>query len=108
LDGLYKRVVENLKKAAGDTDGLKTEIDKRFTMPYYPHVSLYYGDVSMETREAIIEGLVRRGTVEMAYGHPPVTVAGVDGGFHVAEIWIAECEGPVETWKILEKIKIAR
>jgi len=99
LDGLYKTVMEKKKK-------LLEPGDDTLSTPYYPHVSLYYGEKSAEGRETMVRELVQRGAVKMADGDANVTVAGVEGGFRVTEIWIVDCNGPVESWKALKKISL--
>ncbi|KAF9265685.1 LigT-like protein [Marasmius fiardii PR-910] len=81
--------------------------------PMFPHISLCYiinTDAEHGERQRFrdeIAGRIREvgnGTIELN--------CGVEGenwlsGFEAPEIWIAECEGPVESWKILDRIKLS-
>lgn len=71
---------------------------------FYPHVSLYYGDRTEAEREKIIAELVEEGSIDQS--QPVLTVAGVKGGFDVNEIWVVNCEGPIEGWQIIHKIEL--
>jgi hypothetical protein len=78
---------------------------------HFPHVSLgYVDDSDALLRTAFVERLEQAGrvgggdgTVRLRFG------ASEDGGcpwiegFEGMEIWIVECDGPVEEWKVLEK-----
>lgn len=57
----------------------------------------------MEVKEEIIEALAVEGVISIL---GPPTVGGVEGGFHVSEIWIVRTEGPVEEWEVLKKVKL--
>jgi len=69
--------------------------------PYFPHFSLYYGDVSNEEREAIIAELHTDGTAQIGTDGN-TRVAGIQG-FRVDELWVVRCEGRPEEWEVLEK-----
>ncbi|KAG9010492.1 hypothetical protein FRB94_010257 [Tulasnella sp. JGI-2019a] len=106
LDELYKAT---LKKNEGLVKGedASSELGGRFLRPFYPHLSLYYGEVSAEVRSAIIKGLVDEGKVQPAGVHSPLTIVGVEGGFQVTDIWVVKCDGPTRDWQVLEKIKLS-
>jgi len=72
--------------------------------PYHPHLSLYYGTPSIEEKEAIVANLEKDGVIDATSS--PVEVAGVQGGFDVNEIWIVRCEGPVEGWEVLHRLRL--
>ncbi|KDQ11708.1 hypothetical protein BOTBODRAFT_189691 [Botryobasidium botryosum FD-172 SS1] len=69
--------------------------------PYFPHLSLYYGDVSDEERETIIKELHADGTAQIGTDGN-ASVAGIQG-FRVHELWVVKCEGKPEEWEVLEK-----
>jgi len=69
--------------------------------PYFPHLSLYYGDVSNEERETIIEELHKEGITQIGTDGN-TRVAGIQG-FKVEELWVVRCEGKPEEWEVLEK-----
>ncbi|KAG8858507.1 hypothetical protein FRB96_005178 [Tulasnella sp. 330] len=106
LEELYNAVLgldEGLLAGANT----QSEEGSRYLRPYYPHLSLFYGDVPMEAREAIIKDLIEEGQVESVDGYPPLTIVGVEGGFLVVELWIVKCDGPTKDWQVLEKIKLS-
>ncbi|KAG6844930.1 hypothetical protein H0H87_002414 [Tephrocybe sp. NHM501043] len=91
--------------------------------PLFPHLSLCYiddQDASGGEREKFLqelreEGKIRYNTFEGGesvslrcgngeYGHIQALWL---GGFEAKEVWVAKCDGPVENWKILDKIHIA-
>lgn len=81
--------------------------------PAYPHVSLCY--VSDKDAE---KGLRRQFAESLQVKEESDGIAlGVDGGrdeseddgmasFRANEIWIVRCEGPVETWEVLDIIEL--
>ncbi|KAF8264223.1 2',3'-cyclic-nucleotide 3'-phosphodiesterase [Lactarius quietus] len=94
--------------------------------PAFPHLSLYYiADEEADTRERLVQELERENVVRLAADGQEVvlecggTGAGGDGigsgtaegamaGFTGTQIWIVDCEGPVEGWKVLDKILLAK
>ncbi|KAI0819065.1 hypothetical protein BC629DRAFT_695007 [Irpex lacteus] len=96
------------------------------TVPPVSHVSLFYiDDVDKEERGRVYEELVREGRIiELGEGKVGLDCSdhgegkeegegeGKEGkeegdvvsGFVGGEIWVAECEGPVDTWVIRDKI----
>ena len=95
--------------------------------PAFPHLSLYYiADEEPHTRERLLQELERENVVrhaaegqevvlECAVGHgagDDNTGSQDDGGalagFTGTQIWIVDCEGPVEGWKVLDKILLAK
>ncbi|KAF9792360.1 2',3'-cyclic-nucleotide 3'-phosphodiesterase [Thelephora terrestris] len=91
--------------------------------PMFPHMSIYYiDDTEAEERTRILQELEANGTVikteEGVQIHTSVGPVGVPTGpetrpephddalqgFDGAEIWVALCDGPVESWTVLEKV----
>lgn len=80
--------------------------------PIFPHLSLAYiadEDAEAGERERIAQSLRERGvvvedesshTVSLRCGE--VCLSGVD----LAEIWLVDCEGPVEGWSVRDKISL--
>lgn len=68
------------------------------SQPYFPHLSLFYGDSTQEGRQEKIDWLYQEG-IAQATG----SVAGVQG-FDVTELWVVKTEGRVEEWEIEKKI----
>ncbi|KAG9016281.1 hypothetical protein FRB90_003504 [Tulasnella sp. 427] len=97
LQALYNQV-ENIRADLANKEGVP--MTKKF---FYPHLSLYYGDPPMEVKEEIAASLKADGTVSTS---GPLTVGGVEQGFHVSEIWAVNTGGPVEGWEVLKKVKL--
>ena len=93
--------------------------------PAFPHLSLYYiADEEAHTRERLLQELERENVVRQAADGQEVvlecaggagddgtgsdTVGGTLAGFTGTQIWIVDCEGPVEGWKVLDKILLAK
>lgn len=92
--------------------------------PAFPHLSLYYiADEEAHTRERLLQELERENVVRPAADGLEVVLvcagAGADAagsqtadgalaGFTGTQIWIVDCEGPVEGWKVLDKILLAK
>jgi 2',3'-cyclic-nucleotide 3'-phosphodiesterase len=94
--------------------------------PMFPHMSIYYiDDAEAEERTRVLQELKDNGTVVktregILLVHTSDGPAGVptgsvpcplpDGdvlrGFDGAEIWVVLCDGPVETWTVIEKIEL--
>jgi hypothetical protein len=90
--------------------------------PAFPHLSLFYvGDEEAHARVRLLQELEREGVVRHSADGLSVALrcGGADGGegegegegvlegFTGTQIWIVDCEGPVEGWKILDKILLA-
>jgi len=82
--------------------------------PAYPHLSLCY-----VTDKDAEKGLRRQFAESLRVKEESDGIAlGVDGerdesedidgmaGFRADEIWVVRCEGPVETWEVLDIIKL--
>lgn len=91
--------------------------------PAFPHLSLFYiADEEAHTRVRFLQEMEREGVVRHSADGLSVALrcaqagagAGGDGdavtvleGFTATQIWIVDCEGPVEGWKVLDKILLA-
>jgi 2',3'-cyclic-nucleotide 3'-phosphodiesterase len=97
--------------------------------PAFPHLSLFYvADEEAHTRVRFLQEMEREGVVRHSADGLSVALrcaqagagagagAGEDGdgdgdgvleGFTATQIWIVDCEGPVEEWKVLDKILLA-
>jgi 2',3'-cyclic-nucleotide 3'-phosphodiesterase len=94
--------------------------------PMFPHMSIYYiDDAEAEERCRVLQEVKDNGTVvkteegvqihtsggpigiPTGSGTRPLphgdALQGIDG----TEIWVALCDGPVETWTVLEKVQLA-
>lgn len=111
---LHTKVSENLKT-------------RNPRSPMFPHMSIYYiDDAEAEERTRVLQELKDNGTVikETGEGVQIHTSGGPLGvptgsetrplpqgdalrGIDVAEIWVALCDGPVETWTVLEKVELS-
>jgi len=83
--------------------------------PKFPHLSLYYiEDSRASERGEVLENMNAQGTIVKTEGSGNIELVGFanDGrtarvsGFVANEIWIAMCNGPVETWSICDKFKL--
>lgn len=83
--------------------------------PKYPHMSLVYvndEDAANGERNRYYEELKERNLIATgAEGVELRASASADGkwigGFLAGEIWVTKCVGPVETWKVLDKIVLS-
>ncbi|KAL0581121.1 hypothetical protein V5O48_000910 [Marasmius crinis-equi] len=84
--------------------------------PKFPHISLTYitnFDAEHGERQRWRDELQSEGRIREEDGGDSIGLnCGIDkeewiSGFVATEIWIVECEGPVETWKILDKIPLS-
>lgn len=85
--------------------------------PAFPHLSLFYiADEEAHTRVRFLQEMEREGVVRHSADGLSVALRcaqvgeGDDGvleGFTATQIWIVDCEGPVEEWKVLDKILLA-
>lgn len=84
--------------------------------PLFPHISLSYitdDDAALGERKRYYRALKDSGRIKAASDGAGVAL-NCDPGqgedwlstFEAAEVWIAECNGPVDTWKILDKIPL--
>lgn len=89
--------------------------------PAFPHLSLYYvGEEEAHVRARYLQELEREGVVRHSGDGLSAALwcAGEDGvgrgggavleGFTGTQIWIVDCEGPVEGWRVLDKILLAK
>ena len=93
--------------------------------PAFPHLSLYYvADEEAHTRARFFQELEREDVVRHSADGLSVALrcaeAGEEDGGRGREgngvlesctctqIWIVDCEGPVEGWKVLDKILLAK
>ena len=80
--------------------------------PAYPHLSLAYvtdKDAETRLRHQFAESLeVKEANDGIALGVGDGRDESKDwiAGFRADEIWIVRCEGPVETWKVLDIIRL--
>ena len=86
-----------------DTSFIKGGADGSVMLEYNPHLSLFYGDLGTSEKQELIADMQKQGHVVPEDGK--VTVAGKNG-FDVKEVWIVRTEGPIDDWKILEKITL--
>lgn len=85
------------------------------TIPPKAHVSLFYIDnADAEERQKMADKLTEQGRI-VELGEYMVALdcsaEGSEGtdvvdGFNGGEIWIASCDGPVETWSVKDKIRL--
>ena len=90
--------------------------------PAFPHLSLFYiADEEAHTRVRFLQEMEREGVVRHSADGLSVALrcaqagAGEEDdddvtvleGFTATQIWIVDCEGPVEGWKVLDKILLA-
>lgn len=84
--------------------------------PSFPHLSLSYisdEDAQSGERESYLQALENAGRIDRD-GKTVALDCGNDGtpnwikGFRATEIWVADCDGPVEGWTVLDKIAIMK
>ncbi|KAK0497062.1 2',3'-cyclic-nucleotide 3'-phosphodiesterase [Armillaria luteobubalina] len=79
--------------------------------PKYPHLSLCYitdEDAQQGEREAFyqaIEDKIRKDGDGVSLDCGELAEEWI-GGFVASEIWITECNGPIEDWNILDKVPL--
>jgi len=114
---------EILSLGAKISENLKTRNPRS---PMFPHMSIYYiDDAEAGERARVLRELKDNGTVTQTgdgveihtSGGPAGTPTGTGirplppgdilRGFHGVEIWVVRCEGSVETWTVLETVKLA-
>jgi len=98
-------------------DELHSNIHRALQMepktPMFPHLSLcYVDDVDAEERTNYYEHLRNSGILDEneTEGGARLKYGDADSDwidcYEGCEIWVAQCEGPVEDWKILERIRL--
>lgn len=110
-----------LKVGAGAGAGANStgnrDLNPEKASPAFPHLSLFYiADEEAHTRVRFLQEMEREGVVRHSTDGLSVALRcaqvgeGDDGvleGFTATQIWIVDCEGPVEEWKVLDKILLA-
>ena len=128
----YFRSVLAVIELSPETLSLHAKINENLKMrspqsPMFPHMSIYYiDDAEAEERVRVLRELKDNGTVVQAedgvrihtsggpIGIPtgsetrPLPHGDTLQGFDGVEIWVALCDGPVETWTVLEKVALAQ
>ncbi|KDQ60891.1 hypothetical protein JAAARDRAFT_108711, partial [Jaapia argillacea MUCL 33604] len=114
-DHYFRSVYAAIKPSAA-LSALHAYIHKSLALepktPKFPHLSLFYIDDSdAEERLLLVEelsksGVVRRNddggiTLDPSAGKDPSSQL---KGFTGSEIWVAECDGPVPGWRVIETI----
>ena len=103
------RELVELREALGTTRGPEP--------PAFPHLSLYYiADEDAQERARVLQELERENVLgRSADGRGGVVLKCVSGegpgileGFLGTQIWIVDCEGPIEGWKVVDKILLAK
>lgn len=126
----YFRSVLAVIEPSPEIISLHTGIHKTLKMgnpqsPMFPHMSIYYiDDAEAEERIRVLQELKTNGTVIKTEGGVQIhTSGGPIGtptgpgtrprpyddalhGFDGVEIWAVLCDGPVETWTVLEKVEL--
>lgn len=78
--------------------------------PAYPHISLCYvtdEDAEKGSRQRFFEGLgIRNKGEDIALNCGAGEKEDWMEGFLAGDIWIVRCEGPVETWEVLDVIEL--
>ncbi|KAJ7709549.1 2',3'-cyclic-nucleotide 3'-phosphodiesterase [Mycena rosella] len=90
------------------------KLDIPLKTPKYPHISLCYindEDAATGERTRYFHALEDAGTIRASEGSVSLNCGepGEDdwlSAFQSPEIWIARCEGPVETWTVEKKIAL--
>ncbi|GAA5905390.1 hypothetical protein JCM6882_003146 [Rhodosporidiobolus microsporus] len=73
--------------------------------PYFPHVSLVYGDLSTSLKASIIDDLNAAGEVKELEGEEGVEVVG-EKDFKPGEVLLMKTAGPCATWELLARVPI--
>ncbi|KAF5380880.1 hypothetical protein D9615_004121 [Tricholomella constricta] len=83
--------------------------------PLFPHMSLCYiddRDALLGERDKFLQELKDGGKIKEADDGSGVSLNCGDlagdwmDGFQATEIWVANCDGPVEGWKIVDKVPL--
>ena len=117
LRSALSRVVQQQVLPVG---GGEKKTSSPLLLPAFPHLSLFYvKDEEAHARVRLLQEMEREGVVRhsddglsVALRCTERTADGEDGGgvlegFTATQIWIVDCEGPVEEWKVLDKILLA-
>jgi len=128
----YFRSVLAVVEPSSEISSLHTKINENLSTrnpqtPMFPHMSIYYiDDAEAEERARVLQELKDNGTVVKTKdgvqihtsGGPTGTPTGSETrplphgdtlqGFDGVEIWVALCDGPVETWTVLEKVELVQ
>ncbi|KAF9653064.1 hypothetical protein BDM02DRAFT_2122023 [Thelephora ganbajun] len=128
----YFRSVLAIVKPSPTIMSLRTKINENLKIrspqsPMFPHMSIYYiDDAEAEERKRVLQELKENGTVVQTEdgvqihtsggplgvptgsGTRPLPHGDALQGFDGVEIWIAYCDGPVETWTVLEKVELVQ
>lgn len=70
--------------------------------PFFPHISLHYGDIAAEDRERIASHIRTKGVESGNWAG--LKIGGVVSNLP-DELWVVKTEGPVESWEVLEMIQ---
>lgn len=119
LRAALSRVVQQQVLLVGGAGG-EEKTSSPLLLPAFPHLSLFYvKDEEAHARVRLLQEMEREGVVRHSDDGLSValwcTERAADGeddgcvleGFTATQIWIVECEGPVEEWKVLDKILLA-
>lgn len=100
LSSMHTSITESLQSS-----GVKS------STPMFPHMSLYYvPDGRAADRQRVLDNLFRSGqlvesesglAIHVGVGQPDTMQF---NGFVSSEVWLVSCEGPVPSWKVLEKL----
>ena len=112
IGSLHTKICENLKTRNPQS-------------PMFPHMSIYYvDDAEAEERTRVLQELKDNGTVvktkegvrlctsggpignPTGIKTPPLSHGDVLYGFNGAEIWVALCDGPVDTWTVVQTVEL--
>lgn len=88
--------------------------------PRFPHLSLYYiQDEQANIRQDIVDNMMKSGRVtNMNEGAIGFSTTGAENdleasgdeehlsGFRSTEVWIVDCDGPVQGWHVLKKVPL--
>ena len=131
VSGAYFRSVLAVVEPSPEITSLHAEVVESLKIrnprsPMFPHMSIYYiDDLEAGERARVLQELKDNGTViKTEEGVQIHTSGGPIGistgsetrplpqddtlrGINVTEIWVALCDGPVETWTVLEKVELA-
>ena len=132
VSDVYFRSVLAVIVSSPETLALHTKIHESLKIrnprsPMFPHMSIYYiDDEEAEERARVLRELKDNGTVvRIKDGVQIHTSGGPAGiptgsetrplphgdalqGFDGVEIWAVLCDGPVESWTVLEKVELVR
>ncbi|KAJ3013627.1 UNVERIFIED_CONTAM: hypothetical protein HDU68_000619 [Siphonaria sp. JEL0065] len=74
---------------------LRTVYPPHQNEPYWPHLSLVYGDLDAETRNSVVEEIK---------ANKDWDIVGSVINVHVIEVW--NTEGPVDGWKLVGQVQL--